>query len=114
MGDAHQRCVAGGGQLAVVLTCQDVCTAFTTSFANEKLGLAAAHKPLWKEALQTVRAADRWDFEHLAEGPQEGLSGAGLLHLLQQDNVLQHAASWSHVSVEIYCSSTENVRNNSH
>ena len=93
----------------MVVTCQDVSIAFTTSFANEKLGLAAAHRPLWEEALQAVQPADRWDFEQLVDGPQGGLSGAGLLHLLQPRSVLQHAASWGHVSFEVACSSTEKV-----
>lgn len=96
--------------MTVVLTCQDACTAFSTSFSSEKLALSAAHKPLWEETLQTVCSASRWDFEQLTEGPPEGLSGAGLLHLLQQDNVLQHAVSWSHISLELACSSATKVR----
>lgn len=99
----------GGGQVAVVVKCQDAWTAFVTSFANERLGLAAAHDPLWEELLQTVQPADRWDVEHLTEGPEGGLSGAALLHLLQQQNVLQHAASWSHVSVDMSCGSIGQV-----
>ena len=93
----------------MVVKCQDAWTAFVTSFANERLGLAAAHDPLWEELLQTVQPADRWDVEHLTEGPEGGLSGAALLHLLQQQNVLQHAASWSHVSVDMSCGSIGQV-----
>jgi hypothetical protein len=96
----------------VMMKCQDVCTAFTTSFAKERLSLTAAHQPLWEEALQTVGVADRWDVEQMEEGPTGGLFGAGLLHLLQQENVLQHSASWRHASVEINCSAMDQVRLN--